>query len=121
MKKINKFLLSFFLFVCLFILNSASSQKINATTDFFGEIDDVWMLGNWSEKGTIIKTEDGTLYASGRNYNGMLGLGDNSNRYTTFTKVKFHNTFYGTGKKIIQASHISDSIGLLLDDQGNIY
>ncbi|MDL2212149.1 DUF5011 domain-containing protein, partial [Erysipelotrichaceae bacterium OttesenSCG-928-M19] len=97
-----------------------NTSKAEATTEYFGEIENAWILGAYSQTGSIIQMSDGTLYASGYNEGGQLGLGTSEARRTKFTKVIFHNSFYGTGKRIIQATN-ANTRGFLLDDKGNVY
>ncbi|MDL2211480.1 DUF5011 domain-containing protein, partial [Erysipelotrichaceae bacterium OttesenSCG-928-M19] len=121
MSRLKKTLLVIMLAFFALVGTSSTPQKIDATTDYFGEIEDAWMLGAYTDQGSIIKMSDGTLYASGSNSNGKLGLGSGTGTRQKFEKVIFHNVFYGTGKEIIQVSYVNVSRGLLLDDQGNVY
>jgi alpha-tubulin suppressor-like RCC1 family protein len=64
---------------------------------------------------SFILLEDGSLWGTGQNYSGQLGLGDNTNR-NTFTKV----TTLPVDRKVKEISIGENTIFVLLDD-GSIW
>jgi hypothetical protein len=104
------------LMLLLVVTGFITISKVDATTEFVGDVSDVWMNGRY---GSVIKTDDGTLYYAGQDlYGNLSGTG---NYKTEFTKINFKDQFYGTGKEIIQYTYANESRGFLLDNEGNVY
>ncbi|MFV0499315.1 MAG: hypothetical protein ACK5NF_04690 [Bacilli bacterium] len=89
--------------------------EVEATTDFFGDIQDAWMGSRYN---TLAKYPNGVLYSTAGGTNNTQVAKNNNNGQ--WEKTRFHKNPYGKGDDFIDFTMSNDN-GFLLSDTGKVF